>query len=130
MAIHVLAVTAGRKLVKGTQTLHTGTARLGQAGSGFVTGVGAAAEPFAFFPPDGTPIASGESEPILLAEAWLMTATTPSSHGMDPMGIDTVTATYAPDPRGGDNRWLQISGTAFAYQPIQIGYRVIVEHTT
>ncbi|MEV0296391.1 hypothetical protein [Nocardia sp. NPDC050710] len=105
--------------------VYTGTARM------FVTGImvqssGAPGEQFGFFLPDAPPLPDGAAEPRLWAEAALMTGIATSTSGTFPFGVERVHAAYLPDPRGGGNRWLNLSGTAHVGREIRLGYRVTV----
>ncbi|GAA5093023.1 hypothetical protein [Nocardia iowensis] len=105
--------------------VHTGIARLFVTGM-LVQGSGAPPEPFGFFVPTATPLPAAAPEPRLLAEAHLMTGIATSTSGNFPFGVEHVQASYLPDPRGGTDRWLYLSGAAHIGREIRLGYRVTV----
>ncbi|MGW4843938.1 hypothetical protein [Nocardia brasiliensis] len=105
--------------------VHTGIARLFVTGM-LVQGSGAPPEQFGFFVPTATALPEGAPEPRLLAEAHLMTGIATSTSGNFPFGVEYVQAAYAPDPRGGTDRWLYLSGAAHIGREIRLGYRVTV----
>ncbi len=105
--------------------VHTGIARLFVTGM-LVQGSGAPPEQFGFFIPTATPLPVTAAEPQLLAEAHLMTGIATSTSGNFPFGVEHVQAAYLPDPRGGTDRWLYLSGAAHVGREIRLGYRVTV----
>ncbi|QIS03897.1 hypothetical protein F5X71_17620 [Nocardia brasiliensis] len=105
--------------------VHTGIARLFVTGM-LVQGSGAPPEQFGFFVPTAPALPAGAPEPRLLAEAYLMTGIATSTSGNFPFGVEYAQAAYAPDPRGGTDRWLYLSGAAYIGREIRIGYRVTV----
>ncbi|WP_194818724.1 hypothetical protein [Nocardia sp. XZ_19_385] len=107
--------------------VYTGTARLFRTGVVMIQSSGAPGEQFGFFLPDVPPLTEHAAEPGLWAEVSLMTAIATSTSGSFPFGVEKVHAAYVPDPRGGGNRWLNLSGTAHIGREIRIGYRVTVQ---
>lgn len=125
MTYQVSDLMANPALDLGSVTIYSGTLRLSRSGIAMVKS-GEPAQPFGFFLPDATPLDGSAPQPErLIAEAWLMVC---RSHGSgNIMGVEQVSASYEPDPRGGTARWLQLAGTAHAGLGIKIGYRITVQ---
>ncbi|MEV6279845.1 hypothetical protein [Nocardia sp. NPDC051832] len=107
--------------------VYTGIARLYRTGAVLIQTSGATGEQFGFFLPDVPPLTAGTAEPGLWAEVSLMTAIATATSGTFPFGVEQVHPAYVPDPRGGGNRWLNLSGTAHIGREIRIAYRVTVQ---
>jgi hypothetical protein len=89
---------------------------------------GAAGQEFGLFLPEVPPLDGEADLPTVWAEAYLMTLLVVGHPGTKfEVGVDSVTASYQPDPRGGSARWLFLSGMANAPVPIRLGYRVTVQ---
>lgn len=125
MAYQVSDVIPNPVMEIGGVSVYSGTAKVSRAGLAMAKS-GEPPQPFGFFLPDAAQLDDGAAEPVgILAEAWLMMCRSHSSGNV--MGLDRVGASYAPDPRGGTARWLQLHGTAQAGFGITIGYRVTVQ---
>ncbi|GAB2658218.1 hypothetical protein [Nocardia goodfellowii] len=109
--------------------VYSGHARLFRTAMVMIQTSSAPGEQFGFFLPEVPALTAGTAEPQLWAEASLMTAIATSTSGSFPFGVEKVHAAYVPDPRGGSDRWLNLSGTAHIGREIRIGYRVTVQST-
>jgi hypothetical protein len=127
MAYQVLESVAHPVLVlTPTTSVYTGSIRLGPTGGLIMQAAGAPAEEFGHFLPDVPPLAAGEPEPGVWAEAAIAQAVIAGSKAF-PVGVQQVRASYVADPRGGDSRWLMLQGGAHAMGGLVIAYRVTVQ---
>jgi hypothetical protein len=111
-------------------TVHSGTVLVGGTGGVIIVRTEAPPDDFGFFVPDAAPLSEGETEPQVVAEAYLMRLTLVGTSSRHMQGIDRVAAAYLPDPRGGTARWLHLSGAAHAAAAIRIAYRVTLADRT
>jgi hypothetical protein len=128
MTYAVLEVAANPTLVIAPTTrVFTGMVKLGAEGVAIVQR-GQAGQGFGFFLPEQMPLDEGAEEPRVWAEAYLMAVVMVGHPGMRfDLGVDQVTASYQPDPRGGAARWLHLGGVVSAPVPLRLGYRVTVQ---
>ena len=122
MTLQVSDIVVQPTLDLGGVVVHSGQARIGRAGRPMIKR-GEPPAPFSFWVPDAAALTDAAPAPeTIVVAAWLMQCE--ASNNGNLMGVEQLAARYEPDPRGGDSRWLLVSGTAHAGFSITIGYRV------
>lgn len=108
-------------------TVYTGIVRLTMSGK-FFQSHRAPADEFGVFVPDVAPLPDGAADPLVWAEAYVMSTSSAPAGGF-PFGVDHVRAAYVADPRGGTDRWLHLGGAAYIGKGLTLGYRITVQTT-
>lgn len=85
-------------------------------------------EPVSLFIPDAPVLAPGAVEPLVVAEAYLCGSIMERMGGKRDLafGVAEAHARYAPDPRGGNGRWLLLGFLCSGWRAVRVGYRVTV----